>query len=561
MKLCVHCNTGFEISDEDRLFLDFLSPVIGGKRFPLPEPTLCPDCREQRRLAQANQLHLYKRKCGFSGKDIISNYHPSSPFKVYDQEVWYTDSWDALEFGREYDFRRPFFDQYRDLSYAVPRPSLHRGFQYDENAAYTNYAGKNKNCYLIFDSDEDWDSYFSYSLNNSKNCMDTFRVEKSELCYECIDSLNLYHAAYVQDSENCADSYFLKSCIGCRNCLYSVNLRNKTYHIWNKPASKEAYEEEVKKLESYSYIHEMENKFREFARGFPQKYLHGTHNENVFGEYVNHSKNSFSSFDSRHLWDTRYIFQAFNPLKNSMDCQECGDGEGLYECAFSGYNAFNLYFSVHCLGETSNSFYSNHCPHSSNLFGCIGLRHKKYCILNKQYSEKEYEELVPRIIEHMMSTGEWGEFFPMELSSFAYNETLAEEYFPLSKEEILKRGLKWQDDQEPDLSGVTKKIDARRLPENISDIPDDILNWAIECEESGKLFRIQKAELEFYRKMNLPIPRFHFLVRHEKRRIMRNPRKLWSRTCMKCEKDIVTSYSPERPEKVYCEECYLHAVG
>jgi len=31
----------------------------------------------------------------------------------------------------------------------------------------------------------------------------------------------------------------------------------------------------------------------------------------------------------------------------------------------------------------------------------------KYCILNKQYSKEEYEELVPKIIEHMQKTGEW----------------------------------------------------------------------------------------------------------------------------------------------------------
>ena len=30
------------------------------------------------------------------------------------------------------------------------------------------------------------------------------------------------------------------------------------------------------------------------------------------------------------------------------------------------------------------------------------LRNKSYCILNKQYTKEEYEELVPKIIEHMM---------------------------------------------------------------------------------------------------------------------------------------------------------------
>ena len=32
----------------------------------------------------------------------------------------------------------------------------------------------------------------------------------------------------------------------------------------------------------------------------------------------------------------------------------------------------------------------------------------------------------------MMITGEWGEFFPSSLSPFGYNETVAQEYFPLT---------------------------------------------------------------------------------------------------------------------------------
>jgi CxxC-x17-CxxC domain-containing protein len=36
----------------------------------------------------------------------------------------------------------------------------------------------------------------------------------------------------------------------------------------------------------------------------------------------------------------------------------------------------------------------------------------------------------------------------------------------------------------------------------------------------------------------------------------RNPRKLYERKCHKCDKEIKTTYSPDRKELVYCEECY-----
>jgi len=99
-----------------------------------------------------------------------------------------------------------------------------------------------------------------------------------------------------------------------------------------------------------------------------------------------------------------------------------------------------------------------------------------------------------------------------------------------------------------------------KLPENISDIPDDILNWALTCEVSRRPYRIIKKELEFYRKHNLPIPRRHPDQRHLDRMSLRNPRKLYDRNCMKCGIEIKTTYSPERPEIVYCEECYKKEI-
>jgi hypothetical protein len=204
-------------------------------------------------------------------------------------------------------------------------------------------------------------------------------------------------------------------------------------------------------------------------------------------------------------------------------------------------------------------WYCDSCDHGSHLFGCVGLRHKQYCILNKQYSKEEYEKLVPNLIEHMRKTDEWGEFFPVELSPFSYNETVAQEYFPMTKNEVEKRGWKWRD-QKDEMPKVTKIIPAGKLLKSIDDIPDDILNWAIQCEVTTRPFKIIKQELEFYRKMHLPVPHFHPDERHRQRMALRNPRKLWQRSCSKCGKDIQTTYAPERLEIVYCENCYLKEV-
>ncbi|MEY4731411.1 MAG: hypothetical protein RL681_357, partial [Candidatus Parcubacteria bacterium] len=237
--------------------------------------------------------------------------------------------------------------------------------------------------------------------------------------------------------------------------------------------------------------------------------------------------------------------------------------------------------------------YSINCHASSHLFACIGLRNKQYCILNKQYTKEEYEALVPKIIEHMNDMPyidakggvyKYGEFFPPELSPFAYNETIAQEYFPLTKEEALKQGYRWRD---PDTKQyvVTKKPES--LPDHIKDVDDTILTDTVGCLHNGTCneqctaaFRIIPEELQFYRRMNLPIPRLCPNCRHYERLKQRNPLKLWHRQCMcagstnssqggttyqntathqhqgSCTNEFETSYAPESTAIVYCEQCY-----
>jgi hypothetical protein len=103
------------------------------------------------------------------------------------------------------------------------------------------------------------------------------------------------------------------------------------------------------------------------------------------------------------------------------------------------------------------------------------------------------------------------------------------EYFPLDRRDVLAKHLYGWSDYEPPFPKVEKIIPANKLPDNISDIPDDILNWAIECEVTDKPFRIIKQELEFYRKHNLPIPCRHPDQRHLDRMKLRNPKKLYDK--------------------------------
>ncbi len=336
-----------------------------------------------------------------------------------------------------------------------------------------------------------------------------------------------------------------------------MNLRNKEYFFENKPVSKEEFEKLKQRLGSYQNLQETKERFKKFKLQFPQKFIHGLQNENVIGDYLINCKNSEFCFDSANLWDCKYVFQAFDKLNNAMDIQECGEAEKIYECAFSGYNSQNLLFTTHSLGEPADLLYCYYCPHSKNLFGCVSVQHKEYCILNKQYTKEEYETLVPRIIEHMRKTVEWGEFFPIELSSFAYNETLADQYYPLTQVEVKKNGWKWKNPEETKSKYFSSEVS---IPDYIEQVDETICAKILACEVSKKNYKIIPQELKLLKQIKMPIPRRCFFQRLIDNMSLRNARKLYSRNCSRCEAPIQTTYSPDGPEIVYCEECYLKAM-
>jgi len=335
------------------------------------------------------------------------------------------------------------------------------------------------------------------------------------------------------------------------------NLKNKEYHVENKPVSKDEFEKYRKMLGSHSAVESALERFEVLKIEFPQKYMHGVQNEDVVGDYLVNCKNAYNCFDSEDLWDCRHVFQGFMPLKNCMDIQECGEGERLYECSVVGYEIHNCCFCIHSLSSMSAMLYCDLCHNSKNCFGCVGMRRKEYCILNKQYTKKEYEELVPRIIEHMRSTGEWGEFFPTTSATFAYNETLAQDYFPMTKEEVLAKEWHWFDEVEKKDQYMGPEIE---LPDSIDDVSEDICSKILTCDESGKQYKIIPQELAFHKQLHVPLPRLSFFQRYRRHLHMRNPRVLYDRTCDKCNVAIETSYAPERPENIYCEPCYQNSL-
>jgi len=557
---CKQCGVIFNHSDEDLKFYDKVSPIFNGNKYQIPVPKLCPDCRQQRRLAFRNERSLYYRKCDLSGKQIVAMYPQETPFPVYHITEWQSDKWDAKDYGRNFDFNRPFFEQFQELCNEVPHLSLLIDPLMDDNAEFTNCSSEARNCYLISQAEKNENAYYSRGINNCRDCCDCLRVHSCELCYECINLNNCYNCKYCQDSDNCSDCYFSSDLRGCKFCFGCHGIAQKEYYIFNKKVSKEEWHKKVQELIlTPSVIEHMKENSLKTRLKVPQRNLRNIQCLNSVGDNLQQCKEAENSFDSKDLENCKYCYEIMNGAKDSQDFSMWGlNCELLYDCVGCGYNVYNTLFSFHCWQNISNLIYCFECfPSVKDCFGCISIRKSKYCILNKQYTKEEYEELVPKIIEHMKKTGEWGEFFPITLSPFGYNETDAQEYFIMKKEEVLLQGWKWKDDEKGKDDYLGPKIE---IPESIENSYIDICDKILQCESTGKLYKITPQEFSFYKKIGVPLPRKSPEQRHKERVALRNPRNLWTRNCDKCGIEMQTTYAPDRPEIVYCEECYLKEV-
>ncbi|OGJ50378.1 hypothetical protein A2335_02890, partial [Candidatus Peregrinibacteria bacterium RIFOXYB2_FULL_32_7] len=524
---------------------------------------------QQRRLSFRNERNLYNHKCNLCQKTIITIYSPDKNHTIYCRDCWWSDKWparsdhsggDTINYGRDFDFNRLFFEQYKDLLQSTPKAAI-IGYNC-ENCDYTNYQNDSRNCYLTFGSGKMEDCSYCNWCYEAKNIMDCSHCVKGQLDYMNTECFETYNTRYCYDSKQITDCSFCIDCRGCQNCFGCVGLRKKEYHIFNKPYPKEQYEEMIKDLNRLENIQKVQQELNKLKIQRSHLSSRITKSEACSGDDIENSKNSLMCFGIKNCFDCKYCNEAII-AKDVYDANRSGNNELTYEICSGGYYSYSAF--IYASSHINFSHYVTECHSNNNLFGCAGLRNKQYCILNKQYTKEEYEKLVPKIIEHMMKTGEWGEFFPSSISPFGYNETVAQEYFPLTKSAVGNADLhslqrfNWSD-FEQEFPKVEKIIPGSLLPTIIKEIPDDVLNWAIECEVTKKPFKIIKPELEFYRKMNLPIPRRHPDQRHKDRMALRNPRKLWKRNCMKCNAEIQTTYSPDRSEIVYCEKCYLGSI-
>ncbi len=566
-KKCRLSGKEFVVTDKDLEFYNKISPLIGGKKFNIPLPTLCPEERSMRRLSRRNEKSFYQRKCDKTGESIISGFSPQKPFPVYSQNAWLWDSWSPYDYGFSYDFEKNAFEQFLKLQNVVPHIALENVA--NENSPYVSHSAWNKDCHLIFYSDKNERCMYLNNSFHNKDCFDSSYILRCEQTYGSHNCRDSYRLFFSKDCHECRDSYFLESCSWCHDCFGCVGLKNKSYHLFGQSLSETEYRQKISelKLTTESSLEKVQKVIYQKNLHILRRHMVWTKNENCFWDALSECANIFEWYYLEKSSDCRYI-------QDSQRCRDCMDMSGwggswvelVYECASVWDGAYNIIFSNTIWDGQKNSLYSEWCGGWENCLLSIGVRKWKNVILNKSYGQEEYETLSQKIIEHMVQSGEWWEFFPVEHSPFFYNETTAYDYYPLSNSEIQKRGW-WIKEESDKYSGSNytpltldnydeKNVGYEIAQKNI----ETLLSATLVCTLSGKAFKITKQELLFYLQNNLPIPTKHYEQRHKTRMWNQNKRELYNRNCAECSRDMITTYSPERQEKVVCEECYRKLV-
>lgn len=524
----------------------------------IPPTDKCVDCS----LAFLAAFWLVGRfriaKSALSGKQIITILPSTVQFPIYSHDEFVSDVWDPLVYGQQFDSRRSFFYQLIELQAKVPHP--HRTGIKNIDCEWTDDWWESKNCYLSRSGYRVENLSYSYRIGFSRDGLDLtygFNIEQS---YDCTFNYRGWKLKYCFNTHDCTESSFLYDCRSCNNCFMSWNLRNKQYCIRNQQYTKEEY---FKKLSEYNFgSHAVVEKLRaEFWEGVATDTVHRANlNTQVVacrGNFMDQNKNCVDCAFVEQSNNCRRIIRGFE-TKDAIEAVSPGITEKTARSLLDQFSYGNS-----CVMYTTNcrySMYLDACEDCEYCFGCVGLRKKKYCILNQQYTEAEYKKLFAEIKANMEKNGEWGQFMPFKMAYGGYNISLAQMMFPRTKEEALKMGVKWDELPAPI---YTDAIPSDGLPDDIHDVHDAVTKQRVLCSETKLSYNIAPHELAFYKAHTIPLPRKHFDLRsHERFQTLALMFRPQMGCCHYCKKEIEHFYDPQLGyQKIACIECYQSNIA
>ena len=136
-KICVDCKKEFIIDSGDLILYEKIGLDI---------PEKCFLCGHKQRFAFSIFGKFRKGVSTLSGENLITVFPNNARFPIYKTHEWWSDAWDPMSFGQDYDSQRSFFEQLKELQEKVPHP--HYNGENNTNCDWCDDVWECKNCYL-----------------------------------------------------------------------------------------------------------------------------------------------------------------------------------------------------------------------------------------------------------------------------------------------------------------------------------------------------------------------------------------------------------------------------
>ena len=496
-----------------------------------------------------------------TGKPIITAVHPASGIRVLPDEEWYARDFSEICF--DLDVAKPVFPKLIELRKLVPT-SAYRNYEKTENSISVVSLGDQNSYFVVLCRSKN--TFFSVSALDTESSAEVFNSSAITNSYQVIHCERMFNCQYVRESKDCLNSAFLFDCRNCEYCFGATNKRNKKYVWFNEQLSQSEWEKRRDQVDlgSRRVALEFRLTFDALVRKaiWPENF--NDQCQNSIGEYLTKATDCeyvwYADGGARDEYHTSYSIgrcegNAFSAsIVDAQDLFMASDNASSFRCKYS-------YLVGHC----QNVEYSTDCFNCENCFGCVGLRHMKFCILNKQYSEEEYWRNLDALKCAMLERGEYGQFLPAKMSPSYFPECGAFKYYNADPAFGKKIGAHTFEAEAEgaigsELSGAQEVTDSKNVPDNV----DDLDGWSGKpLYDAGykRRFSLIGPEVTLYKKLRIAPPVEHFVKRYADMCHTANLGEFIQRPCAKCNKIVVISVNPTYPDRtIYCREDYLKFI-
>lgn len=533
------------------------------RKFNAPRLDYSPRTQMQRLLSFRTAYEIFWNTHALSGEPILSYLHPDVPIPVVtDNEGHNLDMDVHPEYQASYDLSLPLLPQLTDLVKTVPMGARRE----TKNVINTIGVGMwdVEDCYMVFSTvGVKRCMYTYYCLEGSEDTMQSVFVQSCQNCFGSTRAERCYSCFVALESRDCLNCRFVFDCRNCEDCFGATNLRNAKYVFFNEQLSKDEYEKRVAEigLSCRSVFDAMYKRFVELVESSPFPETFNINSPDCHGEYL---------FDCVRTSDSHYMIRCTDchynyGSKDSENCIYVASSYPATNCWMSAqmWHCNNMKYSMNC-GQTQNTEYCFNCFDCEDCFSCVGLRQKRFYIFNKKYTEEEYGRRVDEIKCAMLERGEYGEFFPLEVSPNGTQFSMASVLYDMNEDEMKRIGAPIYD---PDRGAVLAPKNGQEMPPlNIADVPDCIAD--VEASAwVGKPFvdmgvnrrwAVVPQELTYLKSHKLPFPREHYSSRLRRQIQMLNLIDTEDATCTACQKSLkVHKNKTFKNRKTYCQPCYL----